>query len=217
MTLASRLRALKTFGQGVALGLPDPTGDEDPIELFQNWFDDAEQAGLFLPEAMCLATSTPEGVPSARMVLLKGLGPKGFVFFTNYESRKAGELDANPHASLLFHWGILERQVRIEGTVERIPEAESFEYFSSRGRGSRIGAWASKQSRPLADRSDLEKRVKEVGAEYPGDDVPLPPFWGGYRLTPSRIEFWQGRADRLHDRWEWRRGEEGWTVGRLYP
>ncbi|MBT8337219.1 MAG: pyridoxamine 5'-phosphate oxidase [Gemmatimonadetes bacterium] len=217
MSLTSRIRALKTFGKGVALGLPDPTGDEDPIELFQQWYDDAERAGLFLPEAMCLATATPDGIPSSRMVLLKGIGPAGFVFFTNYESRKAGELDANPNASLLFHWAILERQVRVEGTVERISEEQSYAYYSSRGRGSRIGAWASRQSRPLEARDELRRRVREFEERFPGDDVPLPPYWGGYRIVPHRIEFWQGRADRLHDRWEWRRDGDGWTVVRLYP
>ena len=217
MSFTARLRALWTFGRGVALGLPDPTGDEDPIELFRRWYRDAERSGLFLPEAMSLATATPDGRPSSRMVLLKDVGPDGFVFFTNYESRKADELEANPRAALLFHWGILERQVRIEGRVARISHDESFAYFSSRARGSRIGAWASKQSRPLGDRAELQARVKEIDGRYPGNDVPLPPFWGGYRVAPERIEFWQGRADRLHDRWAWTKGDEGWRVGRLYP
>lgn len=218
MSFTARLRALWTFGRGVALGLPDPTGDEDPIALFRTWFRDAERSGLFMPEAMSLSTATLEGRPSSRMVLLKDVGPDGFVFFTNYESRKANELDANPRAALLLHWAILERQVRIEGPVTRIPEEESFAYYRTRGRGSRIGAWASKQSRPLPDRSELERRVKEFDERFPGDDVPLPPFWGGFRVAPERMEFWQGRASRLHDRWVWRRADDGaWGVERLYP
>lgn len=218
MSFAARVRALWTFGRGVSLGLPDPTGDEDPIALFRSWFRDAERSGLFMPEAMSLSTATPDGRPSSRMVLLKDVGPDGFVFFTNYESRKAAELEANPRAALLLHWAILERQVRIEGPVTRISEEESFAYYRTRGRGSRIGAWASKQSRPLPDRSELERRVKEFDDRYPGDDVPLPPFWGGFRVAPQRMEFWQGRASRLHDRWVWSRKENGaWGVERLYP
>ncbi len=218
MSFAARFRALWTFGRGVALGLPDPRGDEDPIALFRSWFRDAERSGLFMPEAMSLSTATPDGHPSSRMVLLKDVGPDGFVFFTNYESRKAGELEANPRAALLLHWAILERQVRIEGPVTRISEEESFAYYRTRGRGSRIGAWASKQSRPLPDRSELERRVKEFDDRYPGDDVPLPPYWGGFRVAPQRMEFWQGRASRLHDRWVWSRRENGaWGVERLYP
>lgn len=218
MSFTARLRALWTFGRGVALGLPDPRGDEDPLQLFAAWYRDAERSGLFLPEAMALSTATPGGRPSSRMVLLKGHGPGGFDFFTNYESRKAEELEANPRAALLFHWGILERQVRVEGSTERLSREASAAYFRSRPRGSRIGAWASRQSRPLPDRRELEDRVREAEARHPGDDVPLPPFWGGYRIVPDRMEFWQGRASRLHDRWEWRRGDDGaWSVARLYP
>ncbi len=217
MSFTTRLRALWTFGRGVALGLPDPSGDENPIDLFSAWFRDAERSGLFMPEAVSLSTASPDGRPSSRMVLLKGVGPDGFTFFTNYESRKARELADNPRAAMLFHWAILERQVRVEGAVTRISEAESFEYFRTRGRGSRIGAWASQQSRPLPQRSELEGRVREFDQKYPGDDVPLPPWWGGLRLVPDRIEFWQGRASRLHDRWVWQRMEEGWSTGRLYP
>jgi pyridoxamine 5'-phosphate oxidase len=218
MSFSSRVRALWTFGTGVAIGLPDPSGDEDPIDLFRRWFSDAQRSGLFMPEAMSLSTSTTTGAPSSRMVLLKGVEPNGFVFYTNYESRKAGELEANPQAALLLHWAILERQVRVEGRVERVSNETSFAYFSSRPRGSRIGAWASKQSRPLGSRQELEARVREAEARHPGDDVPLPPFWGGYRVIPDRIEFWQGRASRLHDRWVWvRAAAGGWTLERLYP
>jgi pyridoxamine 5'-phosphate oxidase len=217
MSLVAKLRALWTFGRGVLLGMPEPSGDEDPVELFRSWFAQAREAGMLLPEAMTLATATPDGRPSARMVLLKDVADDGFVFFTNYESRKARELESNPHAALVFHWAVLERQVRVEGTVERITTERSEAYFRTRARGSRVGAWASHQSRPLAERRELEERCREVGARWPGDDIPLPPYWGGYRLVPEVVEFWQGRADRLHDRWRWTRAGNGWTVERLYP
>jgi pyridoxamine 5'-phosphate oxidase len=151
------------------------------------------------------------------MMLLKGVDQRGFVFFTNYESRKGDELSANPRAALVFHWGILERQVRVEGTVTRIDQEDSEAYFRSRPRGSRLGAWASTQSRPLPSRDELEARFTRFDAEYPGDSVPLPPFWGGYRLTPQRIEFWQGKLNRLHDRLRYTREGGGWSVERLYP
>lgn len=217
MSLRSNLRALLTMGRGVVKGLSDLDVTDDPIEYFQRWFEDAKRSGLFLPEAVCLATATDAGAPSARMMLLKGVDQRGFVFFTNYESRKGDELAANPRAALVFHWAILERQVRVEGRVERITEAESETYFRSRPRGSRIGAWASRQSAPLAERAELERRVREIEGRYPGEDVPLPPFWGGFRLAPERIEFWQGRIDRLHDRLRYTRSDDAWIVERLSP
>jgi len=217
MSLKSKLNALRTLGQGVVKGLPEATEDRDPIELFGDWYAAAEEVGIFLPEAVSLATATPEGRPSSRMVLLKQWDEKGFVFFTNYESRKARELDENPHASLCAHWAVLERQVRIEGPVERISQEESFEYFTSRPRGSRIGAWASDQSRRLHNPDELRARVKARTDEFEGEDIPLPPFWGGYRLKPARMEFWQGKANRLHDRLVFIRAEPGWTTERLYP
>lgn len=189
----------------------------DPIELFREWFDAAAKAGIPLPEAMTLATATPDGKPSARVILLKGYGPDGFVFFTNYGSRKAGELDENPNAAMCFHWTPLERQVRIEGSVSRISEEESATYFRTRPRGSRIGAWASRQSEPLEDRGVLEARVRDVETRFGDGDIPLPPFWGGYRLEPERLEFWQGRPSRLHDRLLYERFASGWGVTRLYP
>jgi pyridoxamine 5'-phosphate oxidase len=217
MSMIARMRALWTFGRGVSIGMPEPTGQEDPLDLFRAWFEAARRAGIFLPEAMTLATATADGRPSARMVLLKGAGEDGFVFFTNYESRKAEELEANPRAALVFHWAILERQVRIEGTVRRIPQDRSHAYFETRARGSRLGAWASLQSRPLPDRAELEARYREIEARYGDDPVPCPPHWGGYRVVPDALEFWQGRMSRLHDRFRWTRAGEAWTVERLYP
>lgn len=216
MSLKSSLKTVLTLGQGVASGLPQAADDADPIELFQVWFEAAKESGILLPESMTLATATPEGIPSARMVLLKQVDQEGFVFFTNYGSQKAAELDANPNAALCFHWVVLQRQVRVAGSVARISEAESASYFGTRGRGSQLGAWASRQSRVLPDRDELEVRMRRMDAEHPGE-VPLPPFWGGYRLTPTRIEFWQGRADRLHDRLLFERDGRSWNAQRLYP
>jgi len=217
MSLKSSLRTLVTLGQGVIQGIPEAAADRDPLELFDEWFRAAGESGLFLPESTALATATPDGAPSVRMVLLKAVDERGFVFYTNYGSRKATEMEANPRAALCFHWAVLERQVRVEGTVERVPEEESRAYFASRPRGSRIGAWASDQSRPLPSRQELEDRVHRYDREYPGDQVPLPPFWGGYLLRPERIEFWQGKADRLHERLVFRREGSAWNTERLYP
>jgi pyridoxamine 5'-phosphate oxidase len=167
---------------------------------------------------MTLATATREGRPSARIVLLKGFDQRGFVFYTNYEARKAWELEENPYCSLVFFWGELERQVRVEGRVGRVTNEESDAYYESRPRGSRLGAWVSKQSRPVEDRETLEERLRELEAEYEGREVPRPPFWGGYRVEPEEIEFWQGRENRLHDRLLYRRQDGGgWRVERLQP
>jgi pyridoxamine 5'-phosphate oxidase len=217
MSLLAKLRTLLTLGQGVTRGLPDAAADRDPLALFGEWFAAAGRAGILLPEAMTVATATPEGVPSARMMLLKGVESGGFVFFTNYGSRKATELAANPRVALVFHWAVLERQVRVEGTATRLSPAESEAYFRTRPRGSRIGAWASRQSQPLADRAELEGRVRDHQARFMGGEVPLPPFWGGFRVMPERIEFWQGRIDRLHDRLRFEREGSGWRAVRLYP
>jgi pyridoxamine 5'-phosphate oxidase len=217
MSFLSRLRVLLTFGQGVVRGLPDAAADRDPLELFETWFAAARAAGIFLPEAMTVATATPDGAPSARMMLLKGVDERGFVFFTNYDSRKGIELEANPRAALVFHWAVLERQVRVEGPIARLSTAESYAYFRTRPRGSRIGAWASHQSHPLADRTDLEERVRQHERAFGSGDIPLPPFWGGYRLDPRSIEFWQGRINRLHDRLRFARVGERWISERLYP
>ncbi len=217
MSVISTLRALFTMGKGMVVGLPEAAAERDPIELFGDWYHAARGAGIYLPESMTLATATPDGRPSARMVLLKGFDQQGFRFFTNYESRKARELDANPRATLVSHWAVLQRQVRIEGTVARLTTEESEAYFETRPRGAQVGAWASRQSAELADRKLLDDRVEEYQEKFKGGDVPLPPFWGGYRLTPERIEFWQGRANRLHDRLEFRKQANLWVSRRLYP
>ena len=198
-------------------GLREADAATDPVEQFGRWFDEALAAGLREPNAMTLATATADGLPSARVVLLKGFDERGFVFYTNYEGRKARELGENPHAALVFYWGELERQVRIEGRVARVPEEESDAYYASRPRGSRLGAWASEQSRPVGSRGKLEERLRELEAEHEGREVPRPPFWGGYRVEPEAVEFWQGRENRLHDRLVYRRAGGGWRLERLQP
>jgi pyridoxamine 5'-phosphate oxidase len=191
----------------------------DPISQFAVWFEEALNSRLLEPNAMTLATATREGRPSARIVLLKGFDKQGFVFYTNYKSRKGEELAENPQAALLFTWLELERQIRIEGVVEKVTPEESKTYFQSRPKDSQIGAWASPQSRVVEKREALEKRVAELRKEFSeAKALPLPPFWGGYRLKPSRIEFWQGRESRLHDRICYTRvGEESWKIERLAP
>jgi len=198
-------------------GLREADMDPDPIDQFHNWFENAIDADLYEPNAMILATATPEGRPSARTVLLKGYDERGFVFYTNYEGRKADELEANPACALLFYWGELERQVRIEGRAGRLSGSESDIYFASRPRGSRIGAWASEQSRTVASREILEDRVRSLESEYEEREIPRPPFWGGYRVEPDAIEFWQGRENRLHDRLVYRRNGGAWKMERLQP
>jgi len=189
----------------------------DPYDLFDVWFADAKASEPADPNAMALATTTPDGFPSVRIVLLKGLDRRGFVFYTNLESRKGQELQANPRAALCFHWKSLKRQVRIEGAVTPTTEAEADAYFAGRPRDSRIGAWASAQSRPLDTRATFERQIREYDEKYPGEAVPRPPFWSGFRLTPARIEFWQDRAFRLHDRLVFTPAEGGWAIERLYP
>ncbi|MBO6576763.1 MAG: pyridoxamine 5'-phosphate oxidase [Rhodothermales bacterium] len=218
MKLKTVAKHITTLGKGVARGIdPELAGGGDPYALFRAWFREAEESGLIHPEAMALATASADGQPSVRIVLLKEVDAGGFVFYTNYESRKAGELDANPHASVAFHWAPLERQVRVEGTVERVSREQSEAYFHSRPRGSQIGAWASRQSRELPERGTLEDRVAEFTGKFDGQEVPLPDHWGGYRIRPSRIEFWQGRASRLHDRLIFEPDGDDWTTHRLYP
>jgi pyridoxamine 5'-phosphate oxidase len=189
----------------------------NPLGRFQEWFREAEQAGVEVPEAMTLATADAEGTPSARMLLLKGADEDGFVFYSGYASRKGGELDENPRAALVFYWRPLGKQIRVEGRVERVSEAESAAYFATRPRGSQLAAWASQQSRPLASREELERRYAGLEREYEGCEVPLPPHWGGYRLRPEAIEFWEHRDNRLHDRIRYTRAREGWRAERLAP
>jgi pyridoxamine 5'-phosphate oxidase len=209
-------------------GLDEADALADPIAQFQSWFADVLEADRHDPTAMTLATADRDGRPSARIVLLKGYDERGFVFYTNYGSRKGRELEENPRAALVFYWPDFDRQVRVEGTVERASREESEEYFRSRPRGSRLGAWASPQSTVIDGREELERRLREVEERFPagdaGDtadtaaDVPPPDFWGGYRLRPEVIEFWQGRPSRLHDRLRYSRlPEGGWKIERLSP
>jgi pyridoxamine 5'-phosphate oxidase len=191
--------------------------DPDPIKQFQVWFADAVAARLPLPESMTLATATPDGKPSARMVLLKQVDEDGFVFYTNYHSAKAEQLDANPYAALVFYWPTLDRQVRVEGSVVKTSPEESLAYFKTRPRESQIGAWASAQSEVISSRDVLERRAKELEAQYCDREIDCPEHWGGYRLTPERIEFWKSRIGRLHDRILYQRTGHGWTVTRLAP
>jgi pyridoxamine 5'-phosphate oxidase len=192
--------------------------DADPMAQFQKWLQQAIDAKLPEPTAMTLATADTQGRPSGRIVLLKAADDRGFVFFTNYSSRKGRELALNPNASLVLYWPELERQVCIAGSVGKVTTEESAKYFSSRPKGSRLAAWVSHQSETVASRSLLEKKLEELAAKHPGEDVPLPPWWGGYCLAPARIEFWQGRANRLHDRFEYSKQLDGrWLIGRLAP
>lgn len=192
---------------------------EDPFALFEAWMQEAAQSEPNDPNAVCLATATPEGRPSARMVLLKDVDPRGFVFYTNLESRKGGELAANPEAALCFHWKTLARSVRVEGPVEPVAAEEADAYYASRARGSRIGAWASRQSRPLEGRFALEKRVAEYTLQFGVGEIPRPPFWSGFRLLPRAIEFWRDMPFRLHERRVFRRAapDTAWQIEMLYP
>lgn len=199
--------------------LTEASVDADPLRQFQKWLDEAVRAELPEPTAMTLATAGPDGVPSARIVLLKGVDERGLVFFTNYDSRKASELVARPAAALLFYWVQLERQVRIEGAVTKVTAQESEAYFATRPLSSRLGAWASPQSRVIPDREWLEREVAATRERFAalGERVPRPPHWGGYRVAPALIEFWQGRASRLHDRLRYRREDAVWQLERLAP
>lgn len=190
----------------------------DPFRQFERWFQEAEAAKVIEPNAMTVATATPDGRPSARTALLKGVDGRGFVFFTNYESRKGRELAQNAHVALIFPWLALERQVIVEGAVTRTSREESETYFHSRPHASQLGAWASQQSSLVANRTVLEENFKAIERKYAGMPVPLPPHWGGYRVAPETVEFWQGRRSRLHDRLRFRRDQDGsWTVERLAP
>lgn len=191
--------------------------DPDPIRQFERWLADAVAAHVPEPNAMTLATATPDGVPSARVVLLKGIDARGFVFFTDYRSRKGQELDANPRAALCFLWKEIERQLRVTGTVERVEPEESERYYRSRPVGSRYGAWSSHQSAVIASRDVIESAERAVESRFADGDPPRPPYWGGYRIAPVEVELWQGRQSRLHDRLRYRRDGDGWTIERLSP
>jgi len=192
--------------------------DPDPIAQFRVWLDDARDAGIRLPEAVALATVDAGGRPSVRHVLLRGLDERGFVFYTNYESRKGRELEGNTRAGMAFYWRELDRQVCVTGTVERTSREESEAYFRTRPREARLGAWASRQSEIASSREELDARYREMDVRYSGEDVPLPPNWGGYRLAPEAVEFWKGREHRLHDRFRYtRQSDASWVIERLFP
>ena len=198
-------------------GLDAAEVDADPVVQWQRWFDEARDAGCVEPHAFVLSTVDPEGWPQSRYLLVRGADADGFVFFTNYESAKSVDLAAEGRGAMLFTWLQLHRQVRVVGAVERATEAESDEYFASRPRGSQIGAWSSPQSQPIPDRAWLENRVEQMAATFGDGEVPRPAFWGGWRLRPHSVEFWQGRPSRLHDRLRYTRGDDGWSVTRLAP
>lgn len=200
-----------------AAGLTEEAAETEPLAMFHRWFAEAQAAGLHEPNAMVVATATLEGVPSVRTVLLKGVSTEGFVFFTNTRSRKGLELEANPRCALLFPWHPLERQVRVDGVASPLPAEDVAAYFATRPRGSQLGAWASRQSRPVSGREELAAAYDEVAARFDGADVPVPEEWGGYRVRPEAVEFWQGRPGRMHDRLVYRRTGQGWRTVRLAP
>jgi len=218
MNVIEKLRCLFTFGQGVALPLPDISSETNPFTLFEQWFDDANKSGILLPESMSISTCDENGQPSSRMVLLKEFDQEGFVFYTNYASRKSQDLENNNKISLLFHWNVLQRQVRIEGKVTKVSPEQSKRYFHSRDRGSQIGAWASKQSTKLTTAKELQEREQYYKDKFANlSEIPYPEFWGGWKVEPHYIEFWQGRASRLHDRICFENNNGTWGNFKLHP
>ncbi len=217
MTLFEKLRCLFTFGQGVALPLPEIPTNSTPLPLFRQWFDDANKSGILLPESMSVSSCGESGQPSSRMVLLKDFDDEGFVFYTNYCSRKSQDLAENNKVALLFHWNVLQRQIRIEGTVEKVSQQQSADYFHSRDHGSQVGAWASKQSQKLSHDDELKERIAHFNKKFEQGKVPHPKFWGGWRVKPHYIEFWQGRANRLHDRVCFSKHANKWQHNKLHP
>ncbi|WP_077340781.1 pyridoxamine 5'-phosphate oxidase [Pseudocolwellia agarivorans] len=218
MNLLEKLKCLLTFGQGVALPLPDISSETDPLALFEQWFNDAQKSGILLPESMSISTCDTNGQPRSRMVLLKEYNTDGFVFYTNYGSSKSQELEANNKISLLFHWNVLQRQIRIEGEVSKTSAEQSKRYFHSRDRGSQIGAWASKQSTKLTSSGELKEREAYYKKKFAGlAEIPYPEFWGGWNVKPTYIEFWQGRASRLHDRICFEKHNNKWTHFKRHP
>jgi len=204
--------------RGLTRGLKESDLTTDPVDLFGKWYRFAKSSRIFWPNSVALATASAEGFPSVRMVLLKSFDSSGFVFYTNYESQKGRELDENPHASMVIYWNDLVRQVRVSGRVEKISREESEAYFHSRPRGSQIGAWASNQDSAVASRAELMEKYDRFEQQFAGQPVPLPPYWGGYRVIPDHIEFWQGRTYRLHDRFRYSRNKDGvWSWVRLSP
>jgi len=218
MTLFEKIRCLLTFGQGIALPLSELSGNAKPLPLFEQWFNDAKKSGILLPESMSVSSCTKDGQPSSRMVLLKEFNEDGFVFYTNYGSKKSHELEDNAKVALLFHWNVLQRQIRIEGTVSKVSSEQSANYFHSRDRGSQIGAWASKQSQKLTHDDELKERDAHFKNKFSNEnEIPLPKFWGGWQVKPHYIEFWQGRASRLHDRVCFEKENEQWQKFKLHP
>jgi len=218
MNLLEKLKCLLTFGQGVALPLPEISSETDPFTLFEQWFEDAKKSGILLPESMSISTCDRHGQPRSRMVLLKEFNPDGFVFYTNYASSKSQELENNNKISLLFHWGVLQRQIRIEGEVSKVSLEQSKRYFHSRDRGSQIGAWASKQSTKLTTADELKEREAYYKKKFASlDEIPYPEFWGGWNVAPTYIEYWQGRASRLHDRVCFEKKGDQWEHFTLHP